>query len=175
MHMKMIRIGIAALMTLIAEWSARRFAGDLRDSVAAAATAAATADPQAADRDGARQEALMWSGTAMFVGGMSFGLYAFINNKNGRYSEFGEAAATNKKARRRRPQRRVRRRRDDAAGQARLGDALADLRQAGSRVSPRRCPGSPVRYAGWSRDTDWHAVTAWIRIARIRGCGRRWR
>ena len=32
----------------------------------------------------------------MFVGGMAVGLYAFLNNKNGEFPEFGEAEATNK-------------------------------------------------------------------------------
>lgn len=40
----------------------------------------------------------MVGGAALFVGGMTYGLYQFINNSNGSYSEFGEAAATNKSA-----------------------------------------------------------------------------
>ena len=34
----------------------------------------------------------------MFAGGMAYGLFQFINNENGSYSEFGEATATNKTA-----------------------------------------------------------------------------
>ena len=40
---------------------------------------------------------MKWAALGLFVGGMSVGLYAFINNKNGSYSEFGEADASNKK------------------------------------------------------------------------------
>jgi hypothetical protein len=40
---------------------------------------------------------MLWTGAALFVGGMSVGLYAFINNKNGGFAEFGEANAVNKK------------------------------------------------------------------------------
>ena len=95
--MKMFRVGIAALLALSMS-GIPAYAGELRDSVAAAATAAASADPQPAPmKIGTSNKALMWSGTAMFAGGMTYGLYEFINNENGSYSEFGEAAATNKK------------------------------------------------------------------------------
>lgn len=40
--------------------------------------------------------ALKWSGAGLFVAGMSVGIVAFLNNKNGTYPEFGEATATNK-------------------------------------------------------------------------------
>ena len=33
---------------------------------------------------------------AMFVAGMEVGLYGFINDKNGKYAEFGEAKSENK-------------------------------------------------------------------------------
>lgn len=39
---------------------------------------------------------LKWSGAGLFVTGMSVGIVAFLNNKNGTYPEFGEATATNK-------------------------------------------------------------------------------
>ena len=32
----------------------------------------------------------------MFIGGMATGLYAFINDRNGSYAEFGEATSSNK-------------------------------------------------------------------------------
>jgi hypothetical protein len=38
--------------------------------------------------------ALMWTGAGVFVGGMGVALYGFLNNKNGEFPEFGEAAAT---------------------------------------------------------------------------------
>ena len=36
-------------------------------------------------------------GGALFAGGMAYGLFEFINNGNGGYSEFGEASATHAK------------------------------------------------------------------------------
>mgnify|MGYP005829779663 CR=1 FL=1 len=38
--------------------------------------------------------ALMWTGTGLFVGGMGVAIYGFLNNKNGKYPEFGEFTAT---------------------------------------------------------------------------------
>jgi hypothetical protein len=97
MHMRMLRIGIAALLVLSVS-SAPALAGELRESVAAAATAAA-AEPQPEPvKLGGSSRTLMVGGAALFVGGMTYGLYQFINNGNGSYSEFGEAAATNKSA-----------------------------------------------------------------------------
>ena len=97
--MKIFRIGIAAVLTLTVS-GAPVLAGELRDSVAAAATAAAKTDSQETPMksSGGAHKAMLWSGSALFAGGMAYGLFEFINNKNGSYSEFGEAAATNKKA-----------------------------------------------------------------------------
>lgn len=97
--MKLTRIAPIALLALSLS-GAPALAGELRDSVAAAATAAA-ADPQETPMrkaPTARGKAMFWGGTALFAGGMTYGLFQFINNKNGAYSEFGEATATNKKA-----------------------------------------------------------------------------
>lgn len=96
--MKMCRVGIAALLTVMMS-GAPALAGELRDSVAAAATAAAKGDSQETPmKVSGSSKAMLWGGTALFAGGMAYGLFAFINNKNGSYAEFGEAAATNKKA-----------------------------------------------------------------------------
>ena len=38
-----------------------------------------------------------WAGASLFAGGMALALHAFINNKNGDFTEFGEANAVNKK------------------------------------------------------------------------------
>lgn len=97
--MKMLRIGIAAVLTLSVS-GAPVLAGELRDSVASAATAAAKTDPQETPMRATRatNKTMFWGGTAMFAGGMTYGLFEFINNENGSYSEFGEATATNKKA-----------------------------------------------------------------------------
>ena len=97
--MKIYRIAVAALMTVTMS-GVPAFAGELRDCVAAAATAAAKTDAQETPMKsgGGSSKAMVWGGTALFAGGMTYGLFEFINNKNGGYSEFGEAGATNKKA-----------------------------------------------------------------------------
>lgn len=96
--MKLLRIGTTALLA-IGLSGAPALAVDLTSSVAAAATAAAKAEEQETPLrpTASRGKALVWGGTALFAGGMAYGLFEFINNKNGSYSEFGEATATNKK------------------------------------------------------------------------------
>jgi len=96
--MKIVRIAIASALTLGLS-GVPAFAGELRDSVAAAAaTEAARVEAQEAGmKTSGGSKALMWGGGAMFAGGMAFGLFSFINNSNGSYSEFGEAGATDPK------------------------------------------------------------------------------
>jgi hypothetical protein len=86
--MRMMRIGIAWL--LIVGLGTPAFAGDLRESAARAAKSEAQSQP------GSMPKVYLWTGTALFVGGMAVGLYGFLNNKNGSFPEFGEAEATNK-------------------------------------------------------------------------------
>jgi len=38
----------------------------------------------------------LWAGSALFVGGMTVGIYAFLHNRNGDIPRFDEATATNK-------------------------------------------------------------------------------
>lgn len=92
--MKSIRIALALSLTLVLG-GAPAFAGELRDSIAAAATAAAAAPQETPMVRPTGHKPVMWAGSAMFVGGMTYGLYQFINNENGSNSEFGEAEATN--------------------------------------------------------------------------------
>jgi len=66
-------------------------AGDLAASVAKAAEQPTLAKPRAS---ASRTPVIL--GTAMFIGGMATGLYAFINDRNGSYAEFGEATSSNK-------------------------------------------------------------------------------
>jgi hypothetical protein len=68
-------------------------AGDLR------AEAAKTPPPQAAAAASGKSKhsPATWAGVGLFAGGMAVALHSFINNKNGSYSEFGEANAVNKK------------------------------------------------------------------------------
>ena len=90
--MRALRTAIVALMAIGLATSG--FAGDLQQSIAKAAQ-----QPQQQERapsNGGSSKPLAWAGTALFVGGMAVGLYSFINNKNGTFSEFGEADAVNK-------------------------------------------------------------------------------
>jgi hypothetical protein len=90
--MRALRTGMATLLVIGIATSA--LAGDLRQSIAKA-----TEQQQQEERPSSRgtSKPLVWTGTALFVGGMAVGLYSFINNKNGGFSEFGEANAVNKK------------------------------------------------------------------------------
>jgi hypothetical protein len=88
--MNYMRIGLVSL--LIAGLSTPALAGDLRESAAKAA------NQQTAPTEsrGPIPKAYLWTGAALFVGGMTVGLYGFLNNKNGEFPEFGEATSTNK-------------------------------------------------------------------------------
>src|SRR5713226_5737578 len=87
--MRALRTMITALLVL--GLSTSGFAGDLEKSIAKAAQ---QADTQSQKTGGSK--AAVWAGAALFVGGMAVGLTSFINNKNGQFSEFGEADAVNK-------------------------------------------------------------------------------
>jgi hypothetical protein len=87
--MRAVRTGIVAL--LIAGAATSGFAGDLQQSIAQAAQQQQERTP------GGKSKPLVWTGAALFAGGMAVGLFAFINNQNGKFSEFGEANAVNKK------------------------------------------------------------------------------
>jgi hypothetical protein len=92
--MRVLRTVIVALIVIGLGTSA--FAGDLQQSVAKAAQQPTSPQEKAPSKG--TSKALIWTGAALFVGGMTFGLYSFINNQNGEFSEFGEANAVNKKA-----------------------------------------------------------------------------
>ena len=87
--MKALRTALAALLVLGLTTSA--VAGDLEKSIAKAAQQEETRSQKQGSK------ALVVAGSGVFVGGMALGLYAFINNKNGDFAEFGEANAVNKK------------------------------------------------------------------------------
>ena len=92
--MKHIRIALALPLTLALS-GVPAFAGELQDSITAAAASAAAAPQETPMLKAPGRKPVMWAGSAMFVGGMTYGLYQFINNENGTNSEFGEATATN--------------------------------------------------------------------------------
>lgn len=64
----------------------------LREAVAKVAEQAVQSEPA-----GPMPRGYLWAGSALFVGGMAAGLYGFLNNKNGKFPEFGEAESTNTK------------------------------------------------------------------------------
>jgi hypothetical protein len=90
--MRIVRGALAVL--LIAALAAPAGAQTLREAAARSARAAAASQSTGPER---RPTAMIWTGAALFVGGMGVGLYAFINNKNGGFAEFGEANAVDKK------------------------------------------------------------------------------
>jgi hypothetical protein len=89
--MRPVRTAIVALVIVGVATSG--FAGDLQQSIARAAQQ----QPQEERAPSRSSKPLIWTGAALFVGGMTVGLFAFINNQNGEFSEFGEANAVNKK------------------------------------------------------------------------------
>ena len=78
-------------MLLVLGLTTSAVAGDLEKSIAKAAQQEETRSQKQGSK------ALVVAGSGVFVGGMALGLYAFINNKNGEFAEFGEANAVNKK------------------------------------------------------------------------------
>ena len=88
--MRALRTVVTALLVL--GLSTSGFAGDLEKSLAKAAEQVDTSSQKTPG-----SKAVVWTGAALFVGGMAVGLTSFINNKNGQFAEFGEANAVNKK------------------------------------------------------------------------------
>lgn len=85
------RCGVATLLTL--SLASTSWAGPLAESAARAAAAAAAQQTESTSRG-----VLTWAGSSLFVGGLAVGLYSFINNRNGEFTEFGEADASNNTA-----------------------------------------------------------------------------
>ena len=87
--MRTLRIIVAWFV--IAGLSTSAFAGDLQTSIARAAQ-------QQAQSGGSQPipRTYLWTGSALFVGGMTVGIYAFLHNRNGAIPTFDEATATNK-------------------------------------------------------------------------------
>jgi hypothetical protein len=88
--MRTLRTAIAALLVLGLTTSA--MAGDLEKSIAKAAQ-----QEETRSQKNGGSKALVVAGSGLFVAGMAVGLYAFMNNQNGEFAEFGEANAVNKK------------------------------------------------------------------------------
>jgi len=86
--MRPMRIAVAWL--ILASLGTPVFAGDLRSSIAKAA------EEQSQSNDKPIPKGYLWAGSALFVGGMTVGIYGFLNNKNGSVPGLDECCATNK-------------------------------------------------------------------------------
>jgi hypothetical protein len=91
--MRTFRTVTVALMSICLAASAS--AGDLQQSIAKAVQQTRQPEEEKSLPKN-YSKPLLWGGTALFVTGMTVGLFAFINNENGEFSEFGEANAVNK-------------------------------------------------------------------------------
>jgi hypothetical protein len=93
--MRVLRTVIAFTMILSLIAPAATQAQDLRKS-AEAAVADDAAQPKPELKPSSSKSPVFWAGTGMFVGGMAVGLFGFINDKNGKFAEPGEATSSNK-------------------------------------------------------------------------------
>jgi hypothetical protein len=84
------RVGVSLVVAMSLSTSA--LAGDLLSSASNAVQQQASES-----RDGRMPRGYLWPGIALFAGGMAVGLNGFLNNKNGKFPEFGEASSTDVK------------------------------------------------------------------------------
>jgi hypothetical protein len=88
--MRVLRI-VVTWLVITALTAPAALAGDLKESAAKAV------EHQTLTQTAKMPRPYLWAGSALFVGGMAVGIYAFLNNKNGSFPEFGEAEAVNTK------------------------------------------------------------------------------
>src|SRR3990170_1855873 len=93
--MKLFRIVMIAL--LVGGIGTPSWASDLLESGVKAVEQQVAAAPPSVPTGSAGATTLKWTGRALFVGGIAVGLFGFINDRNGEFSEFGEADSSNKK------------------------------------------------------------------------------
>ena len=93
--MRVLRTFVVSLLVLGLSPSA--FAGDLHAAIVNAAEQQTSPQQTTPNQSGPMPKAYLWSGLALFAGGMAVGLTGFLNNKNGGFPEFGEATSTNVK------------------------------------------------------------------------------
>jgi drug/metabolite transporter (DMT)-like permease len=91
--MKTLRIIVA--WVVIAGVATSALAGDLQTSAAKATKQPSQNKPETSGSK-PMPRSYLWAGTALFVGGMAVGVYAFLNNRNGDFPGINEATATNK-------------------------------------------------------------------------------
>ena len=92
----MIRLTRVVNSVLIAAIVLSISAPAFADGLQAAASEAAKKEQLTPTPRGANK-AMVLGGAGLFAAGMAVGVSAFINNKNGEFSEFGEADSSNKK------------------------------------------------------------------------------
>jgi hypothetical protein len=90
--MKALRV--MAAWAAITGVSSSALAGDLQASIVKAVQ---QQTQQGQLVSGRMSKGYLWSGTALFVGGMAVAINGFLNNRNGEFPEFGEAEATDVK------------------------------------------------------------------------------
>src|SRR5262245_35754972 len=90
--MKFLRV--VTVWTAVVGVAGSALAGDLRTSVAKVVEQQEQATRPAASGQPI-PKAYLWSGAALFAGGMAVAMNGFLNNRNGEFPEFGEADSTN--------------------------------------------------------------------------------
>ena len=91
--MRILRVVTA--WTVITGMAASAAAGDLRTSIAKAVNQQEQATRPASSVPQPMPKIYLWSGAALFAGGMVVAMNGFLNNSNGEFPEFGEAGSTN--------------------------------------------------------------------------------
>jgi hypothetical protein len=87
---------VFVVTVLITGLSRPVLAGDLMTSIAKAAEQAAQSQPPPPVATRPIPKKFLWPGVAMFVGGLTLGLYKFMHNENGDFPGTNEYSATDK-------------------------------------------------------------------------------
>jgi len=91
--MRILRL--VTIWSVIIGMAAPAAAGELATSVAKAVEQQERAARPAATSQQPMPKAYLWSGAALFAGGMVVAMNGFLNNRNGEFPEVGEADSTN--------------------------------------------------------------------------------
>ena len=86
---------VVTAWTVITGMAASATAGDLRTSIAKAVHQQEQATRPASAVQQPMPKIYLWSGAALFAGGMVVAMNGFQNNSNGEFPELGEAESTN--------------------------------------------------------------------------------
>lgn len=91
--MRILRV--MTVWTAVMGLGSSAIAGDLLASVAKAVEKQEQATQTGSLGHQPMPKAYLWSGAALFAGGMVVAMNGFLNNRNGEFPEFGEADSTN--------------------------------------------------------------------------------